>query len=53
MEEDLTPAESRIREVDTAKEMLALTKVSILMLAKQYVLGLHMQQSQNLLQLLN
>ncbi|MGB3101611.1 MAG: flagellin, partial [Psychrobacillus psychrotolerans] len=52
MEENLTAAESRIRDVDIAKEMMALTKASILMQANQYVLSLHMQQAQSVLQLL-
>jgi len=52
MEENLTAAESRIRDVDIAKEMMALTKANILMQANQYVLSLHMQQAQGVLQLL-
>ncbi|MCZ8532060.1 flagellin [Psychrobacillus psychrodurans] len=52
MEENLTAAESRIRDVDIAKEMMALTKANILMQASQYVLSLHMQQAQGVLQLL-
>lgn len=52
MEENLTAAESRIRDVDIAKEMMALTKASLLMQAGQYVLSLHMQQAQGVLQLL-
>ncbi|WP_391122982.1 flagellin [Psychrobacillus sp. L3] len=52
MEENLTAAESRIRDVDIAKEMMALTKANILMQAGQYVLSLHMQQAQSILQLL-
>ncbi|MEZ7173009.1 flagellin [Sporosarcina sp. OR05] len=52
MEENLTAAESRIRDVDIAKEMMALTKANVLMQASQYVLSLHMQQAQSVLQLL-
>ncbi|MFS0576907.1 flagellin [Sporosarcina sp. 179-K 3D1 HS] len=52
MEENLTAAESRIRDVDIAKEMMALTKANILYQAGQYVLSLHMQQAQSVLQLL-
>ena len=52
MEENLTAAESRIRDADIAKEMMALTKANILMQAGQYVLSLHMQQAQSILQLL-
>ena len=53
MEENLTAAESRIRDVDMAKEMMALVKANILMQAIQYVLSMHMQQAQSVLQLLN
>ncbi len=53
MEENLTAAESRIRDVDMAKEMMALVKANILMQASQYVLSMHMQQAQSVLQLLN
>lgn len=52
MEVNLTSAESRIRDVDIAKEMMALTKASILLQASQYILSLHMQQAQSVLQLL-
>ncbi|EGQ26247.1 flagellin [Mammaliicoccus sciuri] len=52
MEENLTAAESRIRDADIAKEMMALTKANILLQAGQYVLSLHMQQAQSVLQLL-
>ena len=52
MEENLTAAESRIRDVDIAKEMMALTNANILLQASQYVLSLHMQQAQSVLQLL-
>ncbi|MER2008383.1 MAG: flagellin [Psychrobacillus sp.] len=53
MEENLTAAESRIRDADMAKEMMALVKANILMQASQYVLSMHMQQAQSVLQLLN
>ena len=53
MEENLTAAESRIRDADMAKEMMALAKANILMQASQYVLSMHMQQAQSVLQLLN
>lgn len=53
MEENLTAAESRIRDADMAKEMMALVKANILMQAGQYVLSMHMQQAQSVLQLLN
>lgn len=52
MEENLTAAESRIRDADIAKEMMALTKANVLLQASQYVLSLHMQQAQSVLQLL-
>lgn len=52
MEENLTAAESRIRDADIAKEIMALTKANILMQAGQYVLSMHMQQAQSILQLL-
>lgn len=51
--ENLTAAESRIRDADIAKEMMNYTKASILAQAAQYVLSLHMQQAQSVLQLLN
>ncbi len=53
MKENLTAAESRIRDADMAKEMMALVKANILMQASQYVLSMHMQQAQSVLQLLN
>lgn len=53
MEENLTAAESRIRDADMAKEMMALAKANILMQAGQYVLSMHLQQAQSVLQLLN
>ncbi len=52
MEINLTEAESRIRDTDIAKEMMALTKANILHQASQYVLAMHMQQAQSVLQLL-
>ncbi|TQR21195.1 flagellin [Psychrobacillus vulpis] len=52
MEENLIAAESRIRDADIAKEMMALTKANIIMQASQYVLSMHMQQAQSILQLL-
>ncbi|REB06067.1 flagellin [Sporosarcina sp. BI001-red] len=52
MEENLTSAESRIRDADIAKEMMALTKANLLAQVGQYVLSLHMQQAQSVLQLL-
>lgn len=51
--ENLTAAESRIRDADIAKEMMNFTKASILMQAAQYAMSLHMQQAQSILQLLN
>lgn len=51
--ENLTAAESRIRDADIAKEMMNYVKASILMQAATYVMRLHMQQAQSILQLLN
>lgn len=51
--ENLTAAESRIRDADIAKEMMNFTKASILLQATQYAMSLHMQQAQSILQLLN
>lgn len=51
--ENLTAAESRIRDADIAKEMMNMVKASILMHAGQYVMQMHMQQAQSILQLLN
>lgn len=51
--ENLTAAESRIRDADIAKEMMNVVKASILMQASQYVMSMHMQQAQSILQLLN
>ncbi|MFJ7668468.1 flagellin [Lysinibacillus sp. NPDC097195] len=50
--ENLTAAESRIRDADIAKEMMDMTKAQILLQAGQYVLSLHMQQAQSILKLL-
>lgn len=51
--ENLTAAESRIRDADIAKEMMNFTKASILMQATQYAMRLHMQQAFSILDLLN
>lgn len=51
--ENLTAAESRIRDADIAKEMMNYTKAMILAQAAQYVLSLHLQQAQSILILLN
>lgn len=51
--ENLTAAESRIRDTDMAKEMMNFTKASILQQAAQYALSMHMQTAQGILQLLN
>ncbi|MEK4253449.1 flagellin N-terminal helical domain-containing protein [Ureibacillus sp. FSL K6-2830] len=51
--ENLTAAESRIRDADIAKEMMNYTKASILAMAAQQVLALHLQQAQSILMLLN
>ncbi len=50
--ENLTAAESRIRDADIAKEMMNMVKSQILLQAGQYVLALHMQQAQSVLKLL-
>lgn len=50
--ENLTAAESRIRDADIAKEMMNMVKSQILLQASQYVLALHMQQAQSILKLL-
>jgi flagellin len=50
--ENLTAAESRIRDVDMAKEMMASTKNSILSQAAQAMLAQANQQPQGVLQLL-
>jgi flagellin len=51
-EENLTSAESRIRDVDMAKEMMSQTKSSILAQAAQAMLTQANQQPQSILQLL-
>lgn len=51
-EQNITSAESRIRDVDMAKEMAAHTKNSILSQAAQAMLAQANQQSQGVLQLL-
>lgn len=51
--ENLTAAESRIRDADIAKEMMSMVKAQILLQAGQYVLALHMQQAQSILKLLD
>lgn len=51
--ENLTAAESRIRDADIAKEMMNMVRASILMQASQYVMRMHMQQAHGILQLLN
>lgn len=51
--ENLTAAESRIRDVDMAKEMMNFTKMNILMQATQSMLSQANQQPQGVLQLLN
>jgi flagellin len=50
--ENLTAAESRIRDVDMAKEMMEFTKSSILTQAAQAMLAQANQQPQGVLQLL-
>lgn len=50
--ENLTAAESRIRDADIAKEMMNFTKASILQQAAQYAIAMHMQTAQGMLQLL-
>lgn len=50
--ENLTAAESRIRDTDIAKEMMNFTKASILQQAAQYAMAMHMQTAQGMLQLL-
>jgi flagellin len=50
--ENLTAAESRIRDVDMAKEMMAFTKNNILTQASQAMLAQANQQPQGVLQLL-
>ncbi|RKD32336.1 flagellin [Thermohalobacter berrensis] len=50
--ENLTAAESRIRDVDMAKEMMQFTKMNILQQAAQAMLAQAQQQPQGVLQLL-
>jgi len=50
--ENLTAAESRIRDVDMAKEMMEFTKMSILTQAATAMLAQANQQPQSVLQLL-
>ncbi len=50
--ENLTAAESRVRDVDMAKEMMEQTKNSILAQASQAMLAQANQQPQGVLQLL-
>lgn len=50
--ENLTAAESRIRDVDVAKEMVNLSKLNILSQASQSMISQANQQPQNVLQLL-
>ncbi len=50
--ENLTAAESRVRDVDMAKEMMNFTKNNILQQASQAMLAQANQQPQNILQLL-
>ena len=50
--ENLTAAESRIRDVDMAKEMMEFTKMNILAQAAQAMLAQANQQPQGVLQLL-
>ncbi|HPO77236.1 MAG TPA: flagellin, partial [Thermoclostridium caenicola] len=50
--ENLSAAESRIRDVDMAKEMMEFTKNSILQQAAQAMLAQANQMPQNVLQLL-
>lgn len=51
--DNLAAAESRIRDADIAKEMMNYTKASILAMAAQHVLSLHMQQARSILMLLD
>lgn len=52
MSENLSAAESRIRDADIAKEMMNLTKSNILLQASQYILAMHMQNASSVLNLL-
>ncbi|MCT6923398.1 flagellin [Metasolibacillus sp.] len=51
--ENLTAAESRIRDADIAKEMMNFVKANILLQASQYIMRLHMQQAYSVLTLLD
>lgn len=51
--ENLTSSESRIRDVDVAKEMIKLTKSNIINQASQLMLSQSKQNPQNVIQLLN
>ena len=53
MEENLTSAESRIRDVDIAKEMMELTKHSILVQAGMAMLAQANLQPKSILKLLD
>lgn len=50
--ENLSAAESRIRDADIAKEMMNFVKESILQQAAQYALAMHMHQGYSILELL-
>lgn len=50
--ENVTAAESRIRDADIAKEMMNFMKANILQQAAQYAMAMHMQTAQGMLQLL-
>lgn len=50
--ENVTAAESRIRDADIAKEMMNFTKANILQQAAQYAMAMHRQTAQGMLQLL-
>lgn len=50
--ENVTAAESRIRDADIAKEIMNFTKANILQQAAQYAIAMHMQTAQGMLQLL-
>lgn len=50
--ENVTAAESRVRDADIAKEMMNFTKANILQQAAQYAMAMHMQTAQGMLQLL-
>ncbi len=50
--ENLTAAESRIRDVDVAKEMVNLSKLNLLTQASQAMVGQAKQQPEGVMQLL-